>query len=131
MVGRDVAQIDTVVKSGIDIIIVDNPHANRFTIHILAAVAEEQQRTISVNTKAALRAAKQRGIQLGKYGKTLSFENKQKAKMFVKGMLPIITTLATEGITTIRAIARELNTRKVPTFRTGAQWHIKSVQNLL
>jgi len=75
--GRDVEEIARIVKSGVDIIVVDNPHANRFTIHILAAVAEEHRRTISVNTKGALQAAKAKGIKLGKYGATvLSKQNK-------------------------------------------------------
>ncbi len=56
--GRDVEEIARNIKLPVDIIVADNPHANRFTIHILAAVAEEQRRTISENTKLALQAAK-------------------------------------------------------------------------
>jgi DNA invertase Pin-like site-specific DNA recombinase len=37
--GRDVEQIARIVKSSVEIVVADNPHANRFTIHILAAVA--------------------------------------------------------------------------------------------
>ncbi|WP_394331421.1 recombinase family protein [Siphonobacter aquaeclarae] len=44
--GRDVEEIAGIVKSDVEIIVVDNPHANRFTIHILAAVAEEQKRSV-------------------------------------------------------------------------------------
>jgi DNA invertase Pin-like site-specific DNA recombinase len=38
----------------------DNPHANKLTIHILAAVAQHEREMISERTKAALQAAKAR-----------------------------------------------------------------------
>lgn len=129
--GRDVEEIAHNVKLPVDIIVADNPHANRFTIHILAAVAEEQRRTISENTKAALQAAKRKGKTLGKHGKKLAKKNKRDADGFAKSVLPVIKAFAAEGITSVRAIASELNKRKVPTFRAGAQWHSTSVQNLL
>ena len=44
------------MESGVEFIACDNPHANRLTIHILAAVAEDEARRISDRTKAALRA---------------------------------------------------------------------------
>jgi DNA invertase Pin-like site-specific DNA recombinase len=40
------------------IIAVDNPHANKLTVHILAAVAQHEREMISQRTKDALQAAK-------------------------------------------------------------------------
>jgi DNA invertase Pin-like site-specific DNA recombinase len=62
---RNVAFTSALMDSGVDFLACDNPHANRLTIHILAAVAEDEARRISERTKDALAAAKRRGVQLG------------------------------------------------------------------
>lgn len=129
--GRDVEQIAGIVKSSVEVIVTDNPNANKFTIHILAAVAEEQRRTISLNTKDALQAAKRKGKILGKNGINLSKRNKKNADEFAKQMKPVIDKLNKEGYKTLRAIVEELNNRKISTFRKGSQWHPTSVYNLL
>jgi Resolvase, N terminal domain len=51
--------------SGVEFVAVDNPHANRLTLHILAAVAEHERHMIADRTKAALQAAKAR-VRLGR-----------------------------------------------------------------
>lgn len=129
--GRDVEQIVSIVNSKVDIIITDNPHVNRFTLHILAAVAEENRRVGSENTKASLQAAKNKGTILGKHGKVLAEKNKRDADEFAMKLQPTLNVLASQGFTTVRAIKHELNKRGVPTFTPGAQWHVASVYNLL
>ena len=42
------------MDSGVEFVATDNPHANKLTIHILAAVAEHEREAISERTKAAL-----------------------------------------------------------------------------
>lgn len=62
---RNVAFTSALMEAGVDFVACDNPHANRLTIHILAAVAEDEARRISERTKSALAAAKRRGTLLG------------------------------------------------------------------
>jgi DNA invertase Pin-like site-specific DNA recombinase len=62
---RNLAFIAALMESGVEFVAVDNPHMNKLTIHILAAVAEHEREMISERTKAALAAAKRRGQRLG------------------------------------------------------------------
>jgi DNA invertase Pin-like site-specific DNA recombinase len=50
----NVAFISNLMESGVDFIACDNPHATRFTIQILAAVAEHEREQISTRIKEAL-----------------------------------------------------------------------------
>jgi len=129
--GRDVEQIAGIVKSNVEIVVTDNPHANRFTIHILAAVAEEQRQRISETTKEALGAAKRRGVILGKNGKALSLINKKAADDFANTLLPTLKKLKSRGITSVRAVSRELNRKGIPTFRGNSHWHPSTVYTLM
>jgi Resolvase, N terminal domain len=47
-----IAKLDRL--SGVEFVAVDNPHATRLTLHILAAVAEHEREMIAARTKAAL-----------------------------------------------------------------------------
>lgn len=62
---RDVQFLATLMNGDVAFIALDLPDANKFTLHILAAVAENEATDISNRTKAALAAAKARGKKLG------------------------------------------------------------------
>src|SRR6516225_5751773 len=62
---RNVHFVSGLMESGVEFTAVDFPQANRLTVHILAAVAEHEAKMISERTKAALAAAKRRGVALG------------------------------------------------------------------
>ena len=62
---RDVHFLSGLKDAGIDFVAADNPNATRFTVHILAAVAEHEREMISTRTREALAAAKARGKHLG------------------------------------------------------------------
>jgi DNA invertase Pin-like site-specific DNA recombinase len=65
---RNLAFIAALMDSSIEFVAVDNPHATRLTLHILAAVAEHEREMIAARTKAALQASKARGTRLGRNG---------------------------------------------------------------
>ena len=52
------------------------------------------------------------------------------ADRFAKSVLPLIATIQTAGITSLRGIAEALNARGVPTAR-GGRWQVSTVRNLL
>ena len=62
---RNVAFLSALMESNLDFVALDNEHANRLTLHVLAAVAEQEARATSERTKVALAAAKRRGVLLG------------------------------------------------------------------
>jgi DNA invertase Pin-like site-specific DNA recombinase len=126
--GRNVAFISSLMDSKVEFVAVDNPHANRLMLHLLAAFAEHEREQISTRTKEALKAAKNRGVILGKQGKNvLSKQNKQSADEFAETMKPIIKQLKSDGFTTYRAIRDELNNRSIPSYREGGRWHLDTV----
>jgi DNA invertase Pin-like site-specific DNA recombinase len=131
--GRNVAFISNLMDGKVEFKAVDNPHATRVMLHMLAAFAEHEAVQIGVRTKEALGAAKRRGVVLGKYGKeVLSKQNADAAAQFSEQMRPIIEELKAKGFTTVRAIRDELNNRNVPTYRNNGQtWHIPNVYALL
>lgn len=129
--GRNVALISALMESKVDFLCVDLPEANRFVIHIMAAVAEYQRDEISSNTKAALQAAKKRGVRLGKNGVNLAKRNKEKSVLFALGLKPVIQKIINEGYKTIEGIKSELNRRKIPCFRENGHWHNSTVHNVL
>src|ERR1700710_103004 len=100
---RNVAFISNLMESGVEFVAVDMPQANRFVVHILAAVAEQEAEAISKRTKAALAAAKARGTQLG--GRLISAERfaeigaaarqvrSQKVNQVRSEILPTITAI--------------------------------------
>lgn len=145
---RNVAFVSALMESGVDFVACDNPHANRLTIHILAAVAEDEARRISERTKAALSAAKARGVKLGsarpdhwegheaarlkgaKAGAEAAkaYFAKQGADAYAKA-LPIAKRMDEAG-ESLQAIADALNAEGITTAQ-GAEWKRVQVSRLL
>lgn len=130
--GRNLAFISTLMESKVDFIAVDNPHASKIVLHILAAFAEHERDLISKRTKEALAIAKSRGVILGPNGKKIAALHKKRSKEFVKRMRPLIDSLNQQGLKTIRELTEELNRKKVPTYRgRNSRWHASTVHTLL
>lgn len=62
---RNVSFVSSLMESGIEFIACDMPSANNFTIHIFAALAEQEAKLISLRTSQSLAELKKRGVKLG------------------------------------------------------------------
>jgi DNA invertase Pin-like site-specific DNA recombinase len=132
---RNLAFIATLMESGVEFVAVDNPHANKLTVHILAAVAQHEREMISERTKAALAAAKRRGVKLGNpqlrtAAARGTAATKANAQRFAANVLPVIREIQAAGVTSNTAIAEKLNERRVPTAR-GGRWAHPQVSTIL
>lgn len=74
---RNVSFIAQLMESEVEFVVCDLPHANRFTIQIFAALAEQEARFISERTKDALAVLKRQGKKLGS-PQNLNFVARQK-----------------------------------------------------
>ena len=130
---RSVNFITNLIESGVDFQAIDVPSGEKFILHIMAAVAEYERDQISKRTSLALQAAKARGIKLGVYGSdVLSKRNREQSLCFAREMQPVIASLAEDGFTSVRAVAKELNKRRIPTYRNdGSKWHASTVHKII
>ncbi len=127
-------------EATVDFICCDMPSANRLTVGIMAMVAEEEARMISQRTKAALGAAKARGIKLGRpnltqhasrLGAIASVKVRaDRARQRAHDLRPVVAQLHERGIVRPTDIAFALNDQQVPATR-GGQWRAGQVQRLL
>jgi DNA invertase Pin-like site-specific DNA recombinase len=138
---RNLHFLSGLMESGVDFIACDLPAANRLTIHVLAAVAEAEADAISVRTKAALAAAKVRGVKLGgdrgniasvcRKGASASARVRgAEARRRAADLLPVIEAIKANGALSLRGIAEALNKRGIPTARAG-KWSAVQVRRVL
>lgn len=139
---RNAAFLLTLQASGVRFVACDMPDANDLTVGIMALVAQQEREAISRRTKEALAAAKARGVRLGnpngaaalrragQGGAPLRRSVVSNADAFAQTLTPVLASLRSEGHTTLRAIAEQLNTRGIRT-RRGGRWHVSNVRNLL
>ena len=108
------------------------PYADKFQLHIYAALAEQERDFISKRTSAALAEAKRRGTKLGGLRDATMKRNdavKANAQRRAEKVEGIIVPLRDAG-KTLRAIADELNKASIPTAR-GGLWQASQVQRTL
>lgn len=130
---RSISFLAALMETKAEFIALDMPHADKFFIHVMGAVAQYQAEESAKRTKAALKAAKERGTELGKNGKyVLSQRNRKAADDFAITMHPVIERLKSKGFKTVRQISKELNRRRIPTFYgTTHKWHLNTVHQIL
>lgn len=137
---RNVAFIANLLEAGVEIAAADMPEANRFLLHVMAAVAEHEAQAISDRTRAALAAAKARGVPLGwsipgregeqrHAARKGAEKNAHNANQHAANVAPVILQIASRGAS-LRQIADELNTRGIKTAR-GGLWYAGTVSNVI
>jgi DNA invertase Pin-like site-specific DNA recombinase len=139
---RNVAFIANLMEGGVEFVACDMPHANRLTLHLLAAIAEHEREMISQRTKAALAAAKARGVKLGNPNGSLALEahnakavaasrlaRQAKATAVRIAVAPLLAELRTFGVNSAADMARELNRRRVPS-PTGGIWYPQMIRRM-
>jgi DNA invertase Pin-like site-specific DNA recombinase len=137
---RNVAFIANLMESGCEFTAADMPHANRLTVHIMAAIAEDEGRRISQRTKEALAAAKIRGTLLGaanprcrKLDRQASLKGAKRTASIAReanAAASVIVTGLRSADMSLSAIARELGDRGIPS-RSGRPWSAVQVSRLL
>lgn len=144
---RNVDLLRSLVASGVDLVFCDLPHVpagamGRFLLTQMASVAELEAGLISERTKAALAAAKRRGVKLGNPNGARALRGKQVgndaavarikavASERAENLKAIVEDIRAQGVTSVRTMTDELNNRGILTAR-GGEWHPTTVARLL
>ena len=139
---RNLNFISNLMESGVEFCAVDFPQANRLTVHILSAVAEHEALMISARTKAALQAAKARGVVLGgdragiiasqaeKGSAASAVVRRARAAKHAADIMPSIEAAKAAGAVSLRQIADYLNEHGEEAPK-GGPWSAVQVSRLL
>jgi len=137
---RNVAFVATLMEDGVPFVACDMPAATPFMLHIYAAVAEEEGRAISARTKAALAAAKARGVKLGNPRLRAGSPEQAWAAAAAKAaqaqnraaeLGPTVAQMQAAGCRSLASLAAALNARGIPSPSGRGPWHRSAVARLL
>jgi len=136
---RNVSFIANLMDGGVEFVACDMPHANRLTLHLLAAIAEHEREMISQRTKAALQAARARGVRLGNPNGAAALlmgcraaagastaVRRARAAQHAAALAPMLADLSAKGLN-CREMAMALNGRGVPS-PSGRSWYAEQVR---
>ncbi len=137
---RDAAFLMQLQNAGVSFVAADMPGANSFTVGVMALVAQQEREAISARTKAALAAAKVRGVKLGGLrGHTLPSHAAAAASVKVRtasadqrirDVLVSITEAQAEGVLSLRGLAAALNAKGITAPR-GGPWSAAQIKRIL
>lgn len=130
---RNVHFVSGLLETGCDFVAADMPQANKVMIQMHAVMSEWERDQISARTKAALAAAKARGVKLGTAGpenlKRNIEERTQAADAFAAKLAGVIRGFQAAGMSQ-REMVKELNRIGVSTPKGGA-WSLIQLQRLI
>jgi DNA invertase Pin-like site-specific DNA recombinase len=135
---RDVAFIAGLMAQKVPFVVAElGADADPFMLHLYAALAEKERNLISVRTRDALRAARERGVALGGWrGGTVVDQRlgtdaaSRAADEFAATLAPIVIPMRNTGLS-LRAIAEALQAKGIRTARGGSTWTPTAVRNVL
>jgi len=137
---RDVEFIAGLMNQRVPFIVAElGRDTDPFMLHICAALAEKERRPISERIKAALQAAKARGVKLGgNRGNVVAPEAREASKAAIEARVaaqvaelgPVIEELQAQGITSLSGLAKALNEKAISAPR-GGRWQAIQVQRVL
>ena len=131
---RSVAFIASLMEERVSFFALDVLDSDPMKLHIYAVFAEAEARKISERTKAALAAAKARGVKLGNPNpsKDTSLATSARLKSMQRhreNIRPFIQPMHEQGVS-LNEIARRLNEHGIKPFR-GRAWYASSVRQLI
>ena len=112
------------------------PNVDRFTVGILALVAQRERELISERTKSALAAARRRGVKLGtkhphRQVKLMVEGYRRQREEFLKKIRPVIDEIKSTGARSLTEIALCLTRRGIPTRTGKSQWFPSTVKTVI
>lgn len=131
-ISRDVETIAHILKrKKLAFVVASMPHADKFQLHIYAALAEQEREFISLRTKQALAPMKGTGKLGGNRGNIEKANEAAKAQAdaHAQKVLDTVKPLREAG-RTFQQIADTLNKTGVTTAR-GGKWYPTTVKNVL
>lgn len=131
---RNVHFISGLIETGVDFVCADMPQANKVMLQMYSVMSEWERDQISARTKAALMAAKARGVQLGRAGPENlrpNIEARQSAAdAFAIKLAPVVKGLQAQGMSQ-RAMATALTDLGIKTPAGKGVWAQRQVALLL
>ncbi len=130
---RNVHFVSGLIETGVDFVAADMPNANKVMIQMHAVMSEWERDQISARTKAALVAAKARGVALGTTGpsnlRASNERRQQKAREFHDRLRPVIVGMLAQGLSR-RAMVKQLNQLGLRAPR-GGPWSLGQLQRIV
>ena len=124
---RDVHFISGLMVHRVPFLVAElGPDVDPFILHLFAALAEKERAMIATRTKAALAAAKARGVKLGgpklaEARKAAVERNVANANQHAANVLPVIREIKRSGAS-LHRIVDALNARRIATPH-GGRWY--------
>lgn len=129
---RNVHFVSGLIETGVDFIAADMPNANKVMIQMHAVMSEWERDQISERTKAALAAAKARGVVLGATGSSNlrrhTEQRQEAAKAFRERLKPVLDGFVAQGLSR-RAMVERLNALGITAPR-GGRWSLNQLHRM-